>query len=169
MSAQLKPAVDWTLTPDGVAWFVIYDYGFRQEGLREGTGSFLSYRSTNADGVMGDWVLLNGGLLDRTPGKEQGDLDMIIRVDGAVEGISLQGNMTAFGGMKASLVPTRDRLFDLGGPSNRWGDLWLAGLLGVTTIGKQIYINGVPQWIDCIPVNTQQGVRYIPTFAAIGE
>jgi len=168
MSAA-QPPFTAIVTQDGVTWFAIYDYGHRPEGLREGTGCFITFRSTNADGTLGDWVMLNGGLIDRTAGKEQGDLDMLIRVNGQVNGMALVGDMTAFGGPPAALEPTQDALFNLGNAGSRWKDLFLAGMLNVTTIGKQISINGVDQWCDCIAVNTQQGVRYIPVFAALAQ
>ena len=151
-----------------MTWFTIYDYGHRLEGLRDGTGSFYNFASTNAAGVMKEWVQVNGGLIDRTPGKEQGDLDLIISVDGKVSGASLVGNMTEFGGPPSGLVPIRDTEMNLGGASTRWKDLFFSGQLNTTTVGKQISINGVVQWIDCILVNTQQGVRAIPTFEILG-
>lgn len=167
MSADRPPYVV-TQTIDGVTWFAIRDYGHRQEGLRDGTGCFFTFQSKNADGTWGDWVLLNGGLISREPGNEQGDLDLIVTVDGKVSGFAIVGNMTKFGGPPSGLVPILDRSMNIGAPAQRVRDVF-AERLAIETVGKQINVNGVWQWVDCVPVLTQQGVRYIPTFAPIGE
>lgn len=152
-------------TPDGVTWFAIRDYGFRQEGLQLGTGCFFTFQSKNADGTWGDWVALNGGLISREPGNEQGGLDLLCVVDGKVGGFAITGNMTAFGGPDAGLVPMEDRRMNI-------GSLWLriktlfCTRLNMETTGKQIMINGVWQWCDCISVETQQGVMWMPVFKA---
>lgn len=150
-------------TDEGVTWFAIRDYGFRIEGLREGTGCFYSFQSTNKDGKWGDWVLLNGGLIDRTPGNEQGDLDLIVTVDGKPNGVAVVGNMTTFGGPDAGLVPIQTNRLDLGNLWQRFRTLFVQKL-NIETVGKQICINGVWQWRDCVLVETQQGQRWMPVF-----
>lgn len=150
-------------TYDGVTWFAIYDYGHRQEGLCDGTGCFYVFRSFNDIGRMGDWVLLNGGLISREAGNEQGDLDMIVYVDGKPKGLALTGNMTKFGGPPPGLIPTEDGVFNIGSPGSRYNALY-GKKLAIETVGKQVQINGIWQWIDCVEVETQQGTMWIPAF-----
>ena len=152
-------------TEDGVTWFALRDYGHRQEGLQEGTGAFLTYQSTNEAGTWGDWVILNGGLISREPGNEQGDLDLLVQVDGKIGGFAIVGNMTKFGGPAAGLVPVWDRQMNIGSPTQRINTVHLQQL-AVETVGKQININGVWQWLDCVPVSTQQGIMWMPVFKA---
>lgn len=149
----------------GEGWFAIRDYGHRTEGLQEGTSAFLSFQSTNGAGHWGDWVLLNGGLISREPGNEQGDLDLIIYVNGRIGGFAITGDMQAFGGPGPGLVPIVDGQMNLGGASTRINRVYCKELV-IETVGKQIQINGTWQWVDCIPVRTQQGLRWIPTYAA---
>jgi hypothetical protein len=136
--------------------------------LEDGTGSFLTFQSYNDAGVLGDWALVNGGLISRVAGNEQGDLDLIIYVDGKASGFGLAGNMQAFGGPPAGLIPVTDGQMNIGAPGFRVNEVH-AKALAIETVGKQIQINGTWQWVDCIPVQTQQGMRYIPTFAAHEE
>lgn len=152
-------------TEDGVAWFAVRDYGHRQEGLRDGTGAFITFQSKNADEKWGDWVLLNGGLIDRTPGWEQGDLDLVVTVDGKTGGFAIVGDMTQAGGPPAGFVPINDSQMNVGAPAQRINTVW-ARSLAIETVGKQININGVWQWCDCIPVQTQQGLMWMPVFKA---
>lgn len=152
-------------TEDGVGWFAIRDYEHRQEGLRDGTGAFLTFQSKNANDQWGDWVLLNGGLIDRTPGMEQGDLDLIVTVDGKTGGFAIVGNMVHAGGPPPGLVPINDSQMDIGSTALRINTVW-ARLLGIETVGKQINIGGVWQWCDCVPVLTQQGTMWMPVFKA---
>jgi hypothetical protein len=152
-------------TSEGQTWFAVRDYGHRQEGFKEGTSAFISYQSFNEAGTLGDWVLLNGGLIDRTPGKEQGDLDIIVTVDGQIGGVAVVGNMTAAGGPPAAFEPMRDRQMNLGNDTQRWKTIFAEGF-AIETVGKQININGVWQWISCVPIRTQEGVMYMPVFRA---
>ena len=161
-----QPAFVSTQTADGVTWFALRDYNHRPEGLAEGTGCFLTYQSKNAAGEWGDWVLLNGGLIDMTPGKEQGDLDLLIHVNGQVSGMALVGDMSQLGGPPPGLVPITDRQMSLGHAGLQWLDLWLSGKLHIETVGKQIFLEGRWQWVDCIPVVTQQGTRYLPVYTS---
>lgn len=162
-SSYLPPTIV-SQTGDGVAWLAVRDYGHRQEGLCDGTGAFVTFQSKNDLGTWGDWALINGGLIDRTAGREQGDLDMLVYIDGQVGGAALVGNMTHAGGPPAGLVPINDEQMNLGNTNNRWLDLFLSGALHVTTVGRQIYIDGQWQWKDCIPVLTQQGQRWLPVY-----
>lgn len=153
-------------TPDGVTWFAIRDYGSRQEGLQIGTGCFLTFQSMNANGDWGDWVVFNGGLISREPGAEQGCLDLLCTVDGNFgSGFSVRGDMTKFGGPDAGLLPIVDRRMNIGSLWQRIKTIFCTQL-AIETTGKQIMINGVWQWVDCIPVETQQGVMWIPAFHA---
>ena len=168
MSAQLElwgPPVVEAQTADGSGWLAVRDYGHRQEGLQEGTGSFLSFQSTNAAGQWGDWVMLNGGLISRETGNEQGDLDMLVMVDGKIAGFAIVGNMQVFGGPAASLLPINDSQMNVGSPAQRINVVFCKSL-SVESVGKQININGVWQWIDCIPVQTQAGMRWMPVYKA---
>jgi len=150
-------------TDDGVTWFAIRDYGHRQEGRQDGTGCFFTFQSKNADGKWGDWVLLNGGLISREPGNEQGDLDLLVTVDGKVGGFAVVGNMTKFGGPDAGLVPIENNRMDIGNWWQRIKTLFVQKL-NVETVGKQIFVNGEWKWVDCIPVETQQGMRWLPVY-----
>lgn len=156
-------------TADGVTWLAIRDYGHRKEGLLDGTGCFVVFQSKNDAGEWGDWVMLNGGLIDRTKGREQGDLDILTVIDGKPAGVALVGHMDHAGGPRAGLLPTNNDQLNLGGPNNRYHDLYLAGLLDAMSIGVQINLGteGQPnwQWRDCLPVRTQQGIRFMPVYA----
>jgi hypothetical protein len=44
-------------------------------------------------------------MIDRTAGKEQGDLDVLVHVDGKIGGLGLVGDMTAAGGPPAGVIP----------------------------------------------------------------
>lgn len=152
-------------TPEGVTWFAIRDYGSRQEGLQVGTGCFLTFQSMNEAGDWGDWVVLNGGLISREPGDEQGDLDLVVTVDGKPGGFAIVGDMRKFHGPDAGLLPILDARMNIGSPAQRIKQIHTMGL-AMETIGKQIMIGGVWQWCDCIPVETQQGVMWMPVFHA---
>lgn len=152
-------------TPDMNTWLVIRDYGYRQQGLEVGTGAFISFQSTDAAGEWGDDVLLNGGLISREPGNEQGDLDLMVIVNGHVGGFAITGDMRKFGGPDAGFIPLVDRQMNLGFAGQRLKTLW-AQELGIETVGKQVQINGVWQWLDCIPIETQAGKRWLPVFKA---
>lgn len=165
---QFGPATATDQTADGIGWFAIVDYGHRQEGLQDGTGSFLTFQSKNAVGEWGDWTLINGGLISREPGNEQGDLDLIITVDGKPGGFAIAGDMTKFNGPAAGLIPIVNGQMNIGSPAQRVNTVFVQ-MLAMETVGKQIQVNGVWQWIDCIPVQTQQGIRWIPTFSGAGE
>ncbi len=119
-SAWAQPTA--SASASGVGWFVIRDASPGWGG-GIGTGSFLSFQSTNRVGLWGDWALINGGLVDRTPGSEQGDLDFAVHVDGKAEAIGVQG---AFYGYQPAVFPSRE-LFDLGRPYARFKDLYLSG------------------------------------------
>lgn len=161
-----KPPFVVHQTPDGVTWFAIRDYGVRQEGLQLGTGCFFTFQSRNADGTWNDWAMLNGGLISREPGNEQGDIDFLVTVDGNPRaGFAIVGNMTKFGGPDAGLVPMIDRRMNIGSLWQRIRTLFVQEL-NIETIGKQILINGVWQWVDCVPVQTQQGTMWMPVFHA---
>lgn len=155
-------------TPEGVTWFAIRDYGFRQEGLQPGTGCFFTFQSRNSNGNWGDWVMLNGGLISREPGMEQGDLDLLVHVDGKPGGFAIRGDMTKFGGPDAGLLPMQDRRMNIGSVWQRIKTIFCTQL-DIETVGKQVQINGIWQWIDCIPVNTQAGLRYLPVYASADE
>jgi hypothetical protein len=144
----------------GNAWFGLRDYGHRQQGILEGTGAFLSFQSMNSAGAWGDWVLLNGGLIDRTPGREQGDLDMLVYVDGQINGVAIYGSTVRAGGPPAGMVPVVSGTLNLGNKNNRWQDICMAGKLDVPTVRKRI--NGVE--CDCVAIESQLGVRYIPAY-----
>lgn len=168
MSEQLYlwgPPVVEAQAPDGAGWLAVRDYGHRQEGLREGTGSFVTFQSTNEDGKWFDWVLLNGGLISREPGAEQGDLDLLVMVDGRLGGFAIVGDMTKFGGPDAGLLPIESGRMNLGSPWQRM-NMVFCKMLVVESVGKQVQINGVWQWRDCIPVKTQAGMRWMPVYEA---
>ena len=105
--------------------------------------------------------MLNGGLISREPGNEQGDLDLIVVVDGKPSGFAIVGNMQKFGGPGPGLVPVVDGQMSLGSPNARLSQLYANGL-AINTIGKQLYIDGTWKWVDCVPVETQQGIRWLP-------
>ena len=155
-----EPAYVSTQTADGVTWFAIRDYGYRQEGVNLGTGAFFSFQSRNAAGTWGDWVMLNGGLIDMTPGKEQGDLDILCHVDGQINGVAVVGRVENLPGF----IPIRTNTMHLGRSSERWVDLYLAGKLDLFGKGVQIKIEGTYQWRECLEVQTQWGLRYLPLY-----
>jgi len=155
-------------TPEGVTWFAVRDYGHRQEGLQDGTGAFIAFQSTNRDGQWGDWVLLNGGLISREPGKEQGDLDLLVHVDGKPGGFAIVGDMREFGGPDAGLVPIENGRMNIGADGSRINLVFCRGLV-VESVGKHVEVNGVWQWLDCIPVKTQAGNRWLPVYRAYGD
>ncbi len=155
-----QPAYVSTQTADGVTWFAIRDYGYRQEGVKLGTGAFFSFQSQNDADQWGDWVLLNGGLIDRTAGKEQGDLDILVRVDGKINGIAIVGAVNNLAGC----IPIVSNTMNLGRPSERWLDLYLSGRLDLYGKGVQIKFEGTYQWKECLEINTQWGLRYLPLY-----
>lgn len=163
-----KPPYVCVQTPEGVTWFAIRDYGSRQEGLQPGTGCFFTFQSRNSNGDWGDWVMLNGGLISREPGMEQGDLDLLVHVDGKSGGFAIVGDMTKFGGPDAGLVPITDRRMNIGSMWQRVKRIFCQSF-DVETVGKQIMVNGTWVWMDCIPVMTQQGMRYWPVYKAANE
>lgn len=154
---------------DGVTYFALRDYGHRPEGLQEGTGAFLLYQSKNANDEWGDWVLLNGGLISREPGNEQGDIDFIITVNGnRRSGWAIVGDMTKFGGPPPGLVPINDSEMNLGNAFNRVRCVFTRAL-AIETVGKQIFRNGTWEWVDCVPVETQQGTRWMPVYQSYDQ
>lgn len=162
------PAYGAEQTFEGVTWFFIRDYGHRQEGLQDGTGAFYTFQSMNAAGKWGDWVMLNGGLISREPGNEQGDLDLLVTVDGKVNGFAIVGDMRKFGGPDAGLVPIETRRLNIGSLWQRIKTLFVCEL-NIETVGKQIWRNGTWEWVDCIPVRTQQGLRWLPVYVSPTE
>ena len=154
---------------DGSTWFCIRDYSpGRQEGLALGTGAFHSFQTKNADGKWFDTVLLNGGFIDMTPGKEQGDFDMLTYVDGKINGFAIVGNMTHLGGPAAGLLPIVDATMNVGGPNNRILDLFMAGRIHVDALEMPTVRKLIKNvWVDCIQVRTPAGWRYIEVHEAL--
>lgn len=157
------PPFVWNQTPDGVTWFALRDYGHRLQGLQEGTGAFLTFQSMNSNGTWGDWAMLNGGLISMEPGLEQGDLDMLVYVDGKVGGFAIVGDMTKFGGPDAGLLPIESGRMNIGSLWQRIKTLFVQEL-AIETVGKQIWRNNTWEWVDCIPIQTQQGRRWLPVY-----
>ena len=62
----------------GVGWTGCVDY----EPGRDGSGCFIQFLSNSRSGKQVSGITLNGGIWDATPGREQGDLDIGIIVNG---------------------------------------------------------------------------------------
>jgi hypothetical protein len=122
----------WEVANDrGVGWGVIRDQstGIAGNPPGSGTGSFFSFQSFNAAGQLGDWALINGGLVDKTAGKEQGDIDFVSVVDGKPSGFVFQGKYQGWG---AAVLPVNDNELDLGRPTARWKNLMISGAIFVS-------------------------------------
>jgi hypothetical protein len=89
---------------------------------RDGDGSFLSFQSQDMDGTFFDSVLLNGGLIDATPGKINSDLDVMLYVDGRACVIALTGR---YKGMPPGIMCDPPDLFNIGSSYARFAELWL--------------------------------------------
>lgn len=163
-----RPAMVVAQNEDGVTWCVIRDYGHRQEGLRDGTGCFFVFQTKDDKGEWSNSAVLNGGLIDRTADKLQGDLDLLIPIDGKPAGFAIVGNMGHVGGPDAGLVPINDAQMNLGAPGQRIRKLYVTEL-AMMTVGKQLKLNGQAGWYDCIGVRTQAGMRWMPVFEQLNE
>lgn len=126
---------------NGVGWFVIRDQS-EGWGGGVGTGSFLTFESKNNAGQWGEWALVNGGLVDRSAGNEQGDIDLVTVVDGKISGAAIQGRWQ---GQKPSLLPINDSELDLGRSGTRWKDLHLSGNLYVNSANCPAGLSPAPK------------------------
>jgi hypothetical protein len=164
---KLAPVKDWPhgpvtaedQAPDGAGWFAIRDYGHRQEGRLEGTGSFLPFQSMNDAGVWGDWVMLNGGLIDRTAGREQGDLDILWHISGRIGGVAGVGDMSHVGGPEAAFQPILDGSLHLGLPDFRWRTVY-AQALDLLVERKRLKIGGKIVECDAVKIGGKWARAY---------
>jgi hypothetical protein len=115
--------------PEGPAVIAVYDAATKTTWLtlrgyekRDGDGGFLSFQNMNTAGKFFDAILLNGGLVDATPGNEQGDLDVLFYVDGKPANVSFCGR---YAGQPPGLMPWPSELLNAGGTLNRYAELWL--------------------------------------------
>jgi hypothetical protein len=132
VAAQLLPPFETVMAPNKVGWAVIRDQSVGVAGMPPGTGtgSFLSFQSQNAAGKWGDWALINGGLVSKNPGFEQGDLDFVTVVDGKTSGFAFQGK---YQGQQPSLLPIVPSQPDIGRQTSKWNNLHLAGTIYLPT------------------------------------
>jgi hypothetical protein len=118
-SAAFGPA--WVVGQDqnGTGWVGCTDY----EAARDGDGCFIQFLSPSKSGSTLSGITLNGGLVDATAGKEQGDLDIGIVIDGK------PGSVISFSGPYQGNLPGilmwPPDYFNLGSPSNRWKAVYL--------------------------------------------
>lgn len=84
---------------------------------RHGGGCFIQFQENNIAGKMMSGVTFNGGLVDATPGREQGDLDIVILVDGKPVVVAITG---AWGANPAGLMVSDSDVLSIGGPQSRW-------------------------------------------------
>jgi hypothetical protein len=170
VSVKLAPVKDWPhgpvtaedQAPDGAGWFAIRDYGHRQEGRLQGTGSFLPFQSMNDKGQWGDWVMLNGGLIDRTAGREQGDLDILWHISGRIGGVAGVGDMSHAGGPEAAFQPILDGSLHLGLPGFRWRTVY-AQALDLPIERKRLRVGG--KIVECDAVRV--GDRWVQVYEAV--
>jgi hypothetical protein len=117
--------------------------GMRDCDIRHGNGPALEWQSRNLAGNWHAGISMQAGLIDATPGRENGDLDVRILVDGNY------GNTISFtgywAGQPAGILPWPNGLFSLGGPNNWWKEIWLMN------VGCPPNIPGTPK--QCVRVN----------------
>jgi hypothetical protein len=111
---------------------------------RDGGGVFDEAIGPNRAGMFVTAWIANMGLIDATPGHEQGDWEMYVPHNGVTFNSAGYGFGLAFDGQHGGLVPTQDNEEVLGGPAFHWSHLY------VTQVP-------CPRWIwgasACIPVN----------------
>ena len=100
-------------TSTGVAWTACVDY----EVGRDGSGCFIQFLSNNKANTQVSAVTFNGGCWDCTPGREQGDLDIAVMVDGQ------PGYNFAFTNQGISV--SHGDIFAIGNASGRFKEIWL--------------------------------------------
>jgi hypothetical protein len=100
-------------TSTGVAWTACVDY----EVGRDGSGCFIQFLSNNKANTQVSAVTFNGGCWDCTPGREQGDLDVAVLVDGQ------PGYIYAF--TNVGLAPSHDGWPSIGQNGNRFKEIWV--------------------------------------------
>lgn len=106
-----------SLTADGVSW-----NGCASYVARDGGGCFIQFLTPDRAGRMQSGVTLNGGLVDATPDALQGDLDIVFFVDNKPTTVAFTGR---WHGAPPGLVADPSGLLSIGGPANRWADVWL--------------------------------------------
>jgi hypothetical protein len=120
-------------TADGVGWTGCVDY----EAGRDGSGCFIQFLSNNRANTRISGVTLNGGCWDCTPGKEQGDLDVAVLVDGQ------SGHIYAFTNVGIGVSHTDWAA--IGQSSGRFKEIWL------TSVPCPPSVPGTPS--GCVRVN----------------
>lgn len=106
--------------PTKATWLTIRCF---QKGNTDGgfAGTFYSSQVMNNAGTWMD-IVINGGLIDGMPGKEQINFDFVGPVDGKSANVSIVGR-TQWGAPMLGTWPSE--LFALGASPNRWLELWL--------------------------------------------
>jgi hypothetical protein len=105
-------------------------------------GSVICFENKNDAGVWQDNPCLNGGTMDGTPGREQGDLDIWLTVDGKLQVVAVTGS---WHGAKPGIIAWPPDIMWLGGDGTHF-----AGL-GLTEVACPSSVPYGPQ--TCIRVN----------------
>lgn len=112
------PAFIQGFGPNNVGWVGCVDY----ELARDGNGCFFQFISQSKSGKAVSGVTLNGGLIDATAGNEQGDLDIVLFVDGQPATVAILGS---YPGQAPAILASPSGKFALGGPNNAWKEVFL--------------------------------------------
>jgi hypothetical protein len=98
---------------NGVGWTGCVDY----EAPRDGSGCFIQFLSASKSGARVSGITLNGGIWDATAGREQGDLDIGIVVDGQ------PGHIIAFTNLGIGV--SHPNWASIGSSGQEFKELWL--------------------------------------------
>jgi hypothetical protein len=94
-----------------------------------GQGGSILYQGWNTTPALKDVVHLNGGIITRTPGLEDGALDLAVIRNGVnTVPFSIRNDLDA-------LIPSVTDIWDIGQTTGRYKNLWLSGALDLTTPG----------------------------------
>lgn len=101
------------LDKNQVGWTGCVSY----EPGRHGGGCFIQFQEQNLAGKMLSGVTFNGGLVDATAGREQGDLDIVILIDGKPMVVAVTGS---WAGNPPGLMVSDSDVLSIGGANSRW-------------------------------------------------
>lgn len=120
--------------PDGPLLIFVYDPKTKTPWLYlrsyaevQYPGVMLAAQVKNSAGNWCDSVIVNLGLIDKTAGKEQGNVDFVFPVDGVWCNLSMVGVYTDPDGVKQppGFLCWPQNLFSIGGPNNKFKDIYI--------------------------------------------
>lgn len=106
----------------GATWLTVTAYN-----PRDGGGSFLEWLTPNRNGIFVTSMIENVGLIDATPGAEQGDWEMYVQHKGQMF-VNGYGYGLEFDGASEAFFPTTPEAIDLGKPNFLWRSVYAATL-----------------------------------------